>query len=353
MPQNCWGSRYGTQRGSVTETRNDDQAGIAVWVDTDGSHVLQGQRLRIPSQYGNHLMTASLTHLQRIPLWPDAPPGSVGISLTETIEERSPDTAQFRDRAVTAIGSPSITAWLPEKPNGSSIVLAPGGGYVRVVLDKEGHEIAQWLNSLGITVFILLYRLPGEGHAARETVPLQDAQRALRLVRANAAAWGLTPDRIGAMGCSAGGHVIGSLATMFDRKVYTAIDSADAQSARPDLVSLLYPVLTMDERWAHPGSRLNLLGDTPDDATVAAWSCEQQVSQATPPCFITHPGDDASVPVENSLMLYRALREKRLDAALHVFEAGGHGHGIRLAQGKPVSIWTDVFTHWLRGHKYL
>lgn len=293
-----------------------------------------------------------LAHLQQIPLWPDVPPGSAGLALNETIEERSPDTTLFRDRAVTSIARPSLTAYLPQHPNGCSIVLAPGGGYVRVVLDKEGIEIAEWLNTLGITVFILRYRLPGEGHAARETVPLQDAQRALRLVRANAANWGLAQERIGAMGCSAGGHVISSLATMFARSVYSATDPADAVSPRPDFVSLLYPVITMDERWAHTGSRQNLLGNTPDETIVRAWSCEQQVPHDTPPCFISHAADDASVPVEHALLFYRALREKRLNAALHIFENGGHGHGIRLAQGKPVSIWTDVFAHWLRGHGY-
>lgn len=293
-----------------------------------------------------------LLHLQQIPLWPGVAPGSAGLALTETIEERSPDTTLFRDRAITGIARPSLIAYLPQQPNGCSIVLAPGGGYVRVVLDKEGTEIAEWLNTLGITVFLLRYRLPGEGHATRETVPLQDAQRALRLVRANAASWGLAADKIGAMGCSAGGHVISSLATQFARPVYQPIDHADEASARPDFVSLLYPVITMDERWAHPGSRLNLLGDTPDEATVRAWSSECQVTLATPPCFISHAGDDASVPVENALLFYRALREKHLDAALHIFEQGGHGHGIRLARGKPVSIWTDVFAHWLRGHGY-
>lgn len=297
-------------------------------------------------------MKTSLNHLQEIPLWPDVPPGSSGVALSETLIERSPDVSQFRDRAVTGISRPRLLAYVPEKPNGTSVVLAPGGGYIRVVLDKEGIEIAEWLNTLGVTVFILLYRLPGEGHAERAAVPLQDAQRALRLVRANAAAWGLASDKVGAMGCSAGGHVIGALATLFAKPVYAPLDAADAVSARPDFVALLYPVLTMDARWAHPGSRTKLLGDAPSAAEVSAWSCEEQVGPETPPCFIAHAADDASVPVENSVYFYNALHHQRISAALHVFESGGHGHGIRLAKGKPVEIWTDLFADWLRVHAY-
>lgn len=294
--------------------------------------------------------SSSLQHLQRIPLWSGVAPGSEGVQLTETLTERSPDPAAFMDRAVTGIASPYLTVYLPARPNGTSLVLAPGGGYIRVVLDKEGIEIAEWLNTLGVTVFVLMYRLPGEGHAERSKVPLQDAQRALRLVRANAAAWGLAANKVGAMGCSAGGHVIGSLATLFERPVYAPQDAADAQSARPDFVSLLYPVLTMDPRWAHVGSREKLLGV--EGAAPAAlereWSCEAQVGPDTPPCFIAHAADDASVPVQNALVFHQSLLQQNILAALHVFESGGHGHGIRLAKGHPTEAWTGLFEAWLR-----
>jgi acetyl esterase/lipase len=302
-------------------------------------------------------MNQTLQHLQQIELWPDVPPGSDGISLVQTIEERSPDVSQFRDRAVTGIGCPTLTVYAPMRPNGTSVVLAPGGGYIRVVLDKEGIEIAEWLNGFGITVFLLFYRLPGEGHADQSKVPLQDAQRALRTVRANAATWGLAPDRVGAMGCSAGGHVISSLATLFDREVYAPVDLMDAVSARPDFVSLLYPVVTMDPRWAHKGSRQKLLAyaseEAQDPALEVAWSAEKQVGADTPMCFITHAADDASVPVENSLDFHRALLAHKVSAALHVFESGGHGHGIRLAKGKPVEAWTGLFEGWLRQHGWI
>lgn len=297
-------------------------------------------------------LSSALQHLQRIPLWPGVAPGSEGVLLTETLTERSPDPAIFMDRAVTGIASPYLTAYVPAKPNGVSLVLAPGGGYIRVVLDKEGIEIAEWLNTLGITVFVLMYRLPGEGHASRTEVPLQDAQRALRLVRANALAWGLQADKVGAMGCSAGGHVIGSLATLFARPVYAAQDAVDAQSARPDFVSLLYPVLTMSARWSHVGSREKLLGVADGEAVApaleTAWSCEAQVGPDTPPCFIAHAADDASVPVQNALAFHQSLLQQNISAALHVFESGGHGHGIRLAKGHPTEAWTCLFEAWLR-----
>lgn len=296
--------------------------------------------------------TSSLQPLQRIPLWPGIAPGSEDVQLTETLTERSPDPAIFMDRAVTGIASPYLMPYVPAKPNGVSLVLAPGGGYIRVVLDKEGIEIAEWLNTLGVTVFVLMYRLPGEGHASRSEVPLQDAQRALRLVRSNAQAWGLQADKVGAMGCSAGGHVIGSLATMFERTVYAPQDVVDAQSARPDFVSLLYPVLTMNSRWSHVGSREQLLGVSAGEAVAPAleiaWSCEAQVGPDTPPCFITHAADDASVPVQNALAFYQSLLQHKIAAALHVFERGGHGHGIRLAKGHPTEAWIDLFEAWLR-----
>lgn len=296
--------------------------------------------------------SSELQHLQRIPLWPGVAPGSEGVQLTETLTERSPDPAAFMDRAVTGIASPCLIPYVPAKPNGVSLVLAPGGGYIRVVLDKEGIEIAEWLNTLGITVFVLLYRLPGEGHASRSEVPLQDAQRALRLVRANAAAWGLQADKVGAMGCSAGGHVIGSLATMFARTVYAPQDAVDAHSARPDFVSLLYPVLTMNPRWSHVGSREKLLGVSAGEAVApeleTAWSCEAQVGPDTPPCFIAHAADDASVPVQNALAFHQSLLQQNILAALHVFESGGHGHGIRQAKGHPTEAWTRLFEAWLR-----
>ncbi|WP_018606371.1 alpha/beta hydrolase [Uliginosibacterium gangwonense] len=283
---------------------------------------------------------------ERIRLWPADAPGSEGLELFECIEERSPDPDNYGDRAISSVQIPELSVWRAKRPNGVSIILAPGGGYRRIVVDKEGSDIARWLNDLGITVFVLKYRLPGEGHAQKSDVPLQDVQRALRLVRSHAATWGLDPARMGVMGCSAGGHVMASLATRHAAQVYAAVDHVDQQSARPDFVILLYPVITMRLPFAHQGSRLALLGDDPDEGALALYSCEAQVSAGMPPHFISLANDDASVPAENSISYYHALRRHKLSVQLHVFEQGGHGHAIRHATG-PVTAWTALLEAWL------
>ena len=282
-----------------------------------------------------------------INLWPDAAPGSEGGSLEERWEERSPDTAAFFDRAITAVTTPRIALFRPAKSNGCSVLLAPGGGYVRVVWDKEGVDVARWLTGLGVTVGLLIYRLPAEGHRNGRDVPLQDAQRGLRLLRAHAEASGLDPARVGVMGFSAGGHVAASLATRFDASVYARVDAHDDLSARPDFALFGYPVVSMEAVLAHPGSRLNLLGESPDPSTVAAYSAECCGRSDSPESFIFLPDDDAAVPPENGVQLYLALRRAGVPAELHVFREGGHGFGIRLAKG-PVTAWTGLCEAWLR-----
>jgi len=284
--------------------------------------------------------------LESLRLWPAEAPGSEGLTLVECVEERSADPDNQSDRAVSSVLVPELEAWPAQQPNGVGIILAPGGGYRRIVVDKEGGDIARWLNGLGITVFVLKYRLPGEGHAQRSDVPLQDAQRALRLVRSRATTWGLDPARIGVMGCSAGGHVMASLATRHAAQVYAPVDQADGYSARPDFVILLYPVITMQLPFAHQGSRLALLGEAPSEADSALYSCEAQVHTGMPPHFISLANDDASVPAENSISYYHALRRHSVSVQLHVFEQGGHGHAIRHATG-PVVAWTALLEAWL------
>ncbi|HSD38292.1 MAG TPA: alpha/beta hydrolase [Rhodocyclaceae bacterium] len=291
-----------------------------------------------------------------ISLWPGAAPGSAALSFDEVLEERSPDTSAFFDRAITRVLRPRLAVFHPERPNGAAVLLAPGGGYQRVVWDKEGVDVARWLMGLGVTVCVLVYRLPAEGHENGRDVPLQDAQRAMRLVRQHAAEWGVDAERVGAMGFSAGGHVISSLATGFERAVYAQVDAADALSARPDFVVLGYPVISMDMGIAHAGSRQNLLGGdpdaAPDAATLKAFSSDECVSAATPETFILLPDDDAAVPPENSIRYYLALRRAGVKAELHVFRDGGHGFGIRLATG-PVSVWTTLCENWLRQNRWL
>jgi acetyl esterase/lipase len=287
-----------------------------------------------------------------IPLWRGAAPGSESLAFEEVLEERSADTSTFLDRAITAITRPRIAVFCPPRPNGLVMLVAPGGGYQRVVWDKEGVDIARWLTGLGITVCVLIYRLPAEGHANGHHVPLQDAQRAMRLIRHHAVEWGVDPKRIGAMGFSAGGHVVASLATGFERVVYEACDASDSLSARPDFTVLAYPVISMESKIAHIGSRQNLLGSNGDVSIEKAFSCDECVNVDTPESFILLPDDDAAVPPENSIRYYLALHRAGVKVELHVFRDGGHGFGIRLASG-PVSAWTALCEGWLRHNRWL
>lgn len=281
-----------------------------------------------------------------VPLWPGTPPGGEGVRLKARIVERSDDTDSFHDRYVDHVDTPLITVFRPARPDGSALVLAPGGGYVREVIDKEGIETARRLNASGVTVFMLRYRLPAEGWTDGADVPLQDAQRAVRLVRAGADTYGIDRHRVGVMGFSAGGHVAASLITRARDQVYAPVDAADSEDARPDFAALMYPVITM-EPGAHMGSRENLIGKTPAAETIARYSCEKHVTREVPPTWMCFAADDDTVPpMENGMAMFHALQAAKVPSELHVFEKGGHGFGIRLAHGKPCSAWPELFLHW-------
>lgn len=281
-----------------------------------------------------------------IPLWPATPPGGEGVHLTARIVERSPTPDTLHDRYVDSVGMPILTVFRPPHPDGSAIVLCPGGGYVRTVIDKEAFESARRFNAAGITVFVLRYRLPGEGWANRSDVPLQDAQRAVRLVRAYAGHYGIDPARVGVLGFSAGGHVAASLATRHGDTVYAKLDAADALDARPAFAGLMYPVITMSDK-AHTGSREKLLGPDPTPDAIAKYSCERLVTAATPPTFLCFARDDTTVPpLGNGLAMYDALAAAAIPVELHAFQEGGHGFGIKGAEGKPCAAWPDLFLKW-------
>jgi acetyl esterase/lipase len=289
---------------------------------------------------------APLADQQEIRLWNGAAPGSEKLALKETVTERSPLATQ-PDRAYTNIQNPTITAYLPAKPNGVSVLIIPGGAYARVVTDKEGADIAHALNDKGITGFVLKYRLPGEGHANRQYVPLQDGQRAIRLIRANAAEWKLDTTRIGAIGMSAGGNLAANLATQFGKVVYPHRDATDKLSARPDFVGLLYPVISMTDTLTHAQSRELLLGSkNPSAAAIDEFSAERHVTAETPPTFLACANDDNAVAVENSTVFYAALHAAKVPAELHIFRVSGHGFGIRQAMGSATQ-WPTMFTDWL------
>ncbi len=288
-----------------------------------------------------------------IRLWPGAAPGGEHISVRLEVGERSPDLGAYHDRFATGITEPILNVFRPAKPNGAALLIAPGGGYVRVVIDKEGFECARRFADAGITCFVLRYRLPADGWTNGGDVPLQDAQRAMRVIRAGAKTWNIDPARVGVLGFSAGGHVAASLATLHGAKVYAAVDDKDRLSAKPTVAGLMYPVITMARPLAHEGSRQHLLGDAPSDVQVAAYSRDKTVSADTPPTFLVHAVDDHTVPVENSLHMLDALRAAKVPAELHLFEEGDHGFGLRLAQDKPCAAWPDLFLTWLRRHGQL
>ena len=284
---------------------------------------------------------------ETIDLWPAGAPGMPAVPPVETVTERS-DDALVTDRAVLGIARPRMAVFRPDRPNGAAVLLTPGGGYKWVVVDKEGYEMARWLAARGFTAFVLFYRLPGEGWAAGPDVALSDAQRALRLIRHRARDFAVSPERVGAMGFSAGGHVCADLATRFAAKVYDPVDAADALSAKPVCAAPIYPVVSMDPAIAHAGSRELLLGAKPTQALEAAHSPERNVPADAPPCFLLHAEDDGVVPVENTLRLRAALRARGIAVETHLFANGGHGFGLRKAVGKPVEAWPELWRAWAR-----
>ncbi len=282
-----------------------------------------------------------------IDLWPTGAPGGEGVTLEEKTVERA-NSYNLIDRAAHNVMRPTLSVFRPQKPDGSAILIIPGGGYSWVVIDKEGYEGARWFSRQGATVYVLRHRLPHQGWAAGPDTPLQDAQRAIRLIRSRTQADGVDPKRVMVMGFSAGGHVAGSLATRFNANVYEPLDATDQLSARPDAAVLMYPVVTMKQGPAHAGSRRNLLGETPSDALVARYSLETAPPADTPPTFLLHAADDASVPVENALLLFSALKAANVPAALHVFETGGHGFGLRGLDNDPRRLWPEMVMDWGR-----
>jgi len=282
---------------------------------------------------------------ETIDLWPNGAPGMPAVPPVETVDERSKDP-QLADRAVHGITRPRLVVFRPDRPNGTAVLLFPGGGYRWVVVDKEGYEMGRWLAARGFTAFVLFYRLPGERWGAGPDVALSDAQRAMRILRSRAGHYGIRPDRVVAMGFSAGGHLCGDLATRFDAPTYAAVDAADRLSARPDGAALLYAVQSMTLPVAHAGSRMQLLGEHAGPALERAHTPARNVTARTPPCFLLHAEDDPSVPVENTLEMRAALRAAGVLAETHLFPEGGHGFGLRLAAGKPVATWPDLFRRW-------
>jgi len=247
------------------------------------------------------------------------------------------------------IATPMLGVYRPDNPDGSGLIVCPGGGYMMLSLGGEGSAVATRFNTDRITAFVLAYRLPGEGWSNRANVPLQDAQRAIRIVRSRATEFGVDPKRIGVMGFSAGAHLTATLATCHAERVYEPIDTADVQSAKPAFAALIYPVITLKSPYAHTGSRDNLLEPNASEALIASRSNELRVTPDTAPCFMAHGIDDTLVPVENSLLMLNALRAQKVKCEAHIFQEGRHGFGTGM-EGQANQHWTEMFVKWMRSN---
>lgn len=279
-------------------------------------------------------------------LWENEPPGS--ILNEDYIEENS-----FDGDVVTGaskVKKPKIYAFFPEgNASKSAVIIFPGGGYSHLAINKEGFKAAKWLNSQGITAFVLKYRLPDDRIMENKSVaPLQDAQRAIRLVREHAEKWNIDSTKVGIMGFSAGGHLASTISTHFDEVVYP---NHSGISARPDFSILIYPVVSLEDSITHQGSRKRLLGDNPSNDLITHFSNETQVTQKTPPAFLVHAVDDKSVPIENSLKYMQSLSEANIPVESHFFEKGGHGFGLG-GHLESAGSWPELLLKWMALHDY-
>lgn len=273
-------------------------------------------------------------------LWDTEIPGS------KTSAEYSEKHDMDGDKLVGAsrVIQPQLTVFKAAEPSGAAVIICPGGGYGYLAIDKEGVKVAQWFNTKGITAFVLKYRLPSDLIMEDKTIgPLQDAQRAMRLVRENAQEYAIDTAKVGIMGFSAGGHLASTLSTHYNDKVY---ETDNAISAKPNFSILLYPVISMQEGITHQGSRENLLGKNPSAADVERFSNEKQITPKTPPTFLVHAADDQAVPVRNSIDYFTALNENNVPVEMHIYEKGGHGFGLGTAPTN--NAWPESLALWLK-----
>jgi acetyl esterase/lipase len=266
-----------------------------------------------------------------ISLWPKGAPGEKG-DIGAEVDTTKPDQDKPGKRVIRLgnVTDPTLTVYKPaaEKDTGAAVVVFPGGGYNILAMDLEGTEICEWFNSIGVTGILVKYRVPAQPTSPRGAAPLQDAQRAMRLARAHSSEWHINPARIGVMGFSAGGHLAALLSNNFDKPAYDPVDAADASSARPDFAMLIYPAyLTMDKE-------------------LTTVSPALPVSAKTPPTLLIQAEDDG-IPVEGSLVYYRALKNAKVPAEMHLYPAGGHGYGLR-SPVAPLNTWPKRAEEWMR-----
>lgn len=288
-------------------------------------------------------MFSTIAQNKPIPLWPNDIPNS----------QASDEEINYGDRDIiwmTGVQVPDIDVYLPTKKiaTGQAVLICPGGGYAGLAYDWEGTDIAKWLNSKGVAGIVLKYRLPiSKSVVTGKDAPLMDAQRAMRIIRNHAAEWNIDPTKLGVMGFSAGGHLASTLTMHHDNVLVKDYDSLDTLSAKPSFQILVYPVITFSPADRHNGSKENLIGKDATDELIHYYSSENHVTEETPPSFLIHSTDDKAVPVENSLLMYAALKEKNIPVEMHIYPYGGHGFALALGQGY-LESWTDRLSDWLK-----
>ena len=295
------------------------------------------------------LFLSVMTQAQpEMPLYGNAPiPNSRSAADRETDDSSGSPIRH----SLSLVSRPTLTVYLPPtgRGNGTAVIVCPGGGYTHLAFTHEGTDVAKWLNSLGITVFLLKYRLPSDETMIDKTIgPLQDAQQAILIARSRAAEWGIDSGRIGILGFSAGGHLASTAGTHFRHVV---IPDPGGTSVRPDFMVLLYPVISFDDSTGHRGSRDNLIGMHPSAAAILEYSNQLQVTDGTPPTFLVHAEDDKTVPVINSIVFYEALMRHHVPSEMHIFPKGGHGFGMH----NPTSTdqWPDRLKEWMEAMGWL
>ena len=283
---------------------------------------------------------------EEVPLWNQEIPNAIKATDYKQEVTMKGNVVEYYDKVI----EPTLTIYKPEKPNGTAVVICPGGAYARLYMIGEGYKVAKWFNSIGVTAFILKYRLPSDIIMKDKTIgPLQDAQESIRYVRRNALKWNLNPDKIGIIGFSAGGHLASTASTRYDDVVYQAADNI---SAKPNFSILIYPVISMNEKITHKGSRKNLLGIEPSNELIEKYSNDKQVNALTPPTFMVHAIDDKSVVIENSMDYFLALRKYNIPSEIHFYQNGKHGFGLG-REGTTSLNWSRDCEDWLKANNFL
>jgi acetyl esterase/lipase len=300
-----------------------------------GAAMVAGTAMSLPE-----MLSAAPGTVEEIDLWPGTPPGPGGGRGPERIGDSGKGIG-----AVSGVIRPRIRVYRPAKPNGQAMLVMGGGGYFRIQVANESTPTCRWLQQIGYTAFELIYRMPGDGWP-REA-PFADAQRAMRLIRARASDFGFDAPKLGIIGFSAGGHLAGMTAVMPDAPRYQPIDAIDQHSARPSVAALIYPVLTLRAPFDTTRSVRELIGSHASPELAALWSVETHVSARTPPTFTAQAADDPIAPIDNSLLMFDALRKASVPHEMHIFAKGGHGWGLG-DPGSLVSAWPRLFLAFAR-----